>query len=247
MRLLPWSSLARYHRLVAEAGRSGRLVHIDNAYVDVCDLPYLPCNGSVDGFQCPFKRRVLPGSGRCYRVSTQDLYLKSRLNIFVSPLHRRTIAGLLGEGTVEPSFILRPIVDSAKFRRRPETERDIPLLFVGSFVEAKGSQEVIQRWPMGDVRVVGPPTPDALAYPGYVGPVGHAEMPSLMERSQKLVVRPRWPEPFGLAAAEGVLSGCALDTNDRVGALSFEVDLGEDALYDDATGEFWRRLEALIA
>jgi hypothetical protein len=172
------------------------------------------------------------------------MYHKSRLNVFVSPLHRRTIASLLGGDEVTPSFILRPIVDAAGFQS-PGLDRDIPLLFVGSFVEAKGSREIARRWPSGEVRVVGPPTPDARAYPGYAGPVGHDEIPSLMRRAQRLVLRPRWPEPFGLVAAEGALSGCTLDANDRVGALSFGVDLGDPRLYADVTGEFWRRLETL--
>src|SRR5438093_5007628 len=53
---IPWSARARYKRILSRASKSGAFVHVDNAYADVCDLPYLPCNGSVVGTECPFKK-----------------------------------------------------------------------------------------------------------------------------------------------------------------------------------------------
>jgi glycosyltransferase involved in cell wall biosynthesis len=242
---IPWTGTARYRRLVAGACKSGKFVHLDNAYVDVCDLPYLPCNGTVVGTECPFKKGLSSRQRKCFRTATQDLYRRSRFNLFVSPLHARVVNELVGLSS-DRTYVMDPMIDSQLFRESADPIRDIPLLFVGPFNEAKGSETIRRRWPNGEVRIIGPRTPDAARYPGYVGPLPYSDVRSLMRRTRTFVFHPRWPEPFGRVVAEAALSGCALDTNDQVGALSFGKDLTAQATYAGAATRLWLRLESLF-
>lgn len=235
----------QYKRLV-EAATESNFVHVDNAYVDVCDLPYLPCNGTATSRACPYKRGLTPRSRMCFRMENKVLYQKSLLNFFVSPLHRRVVVDFLGLGTDGRNRILRPVLNATTFAASGgELTRDIDRIFVGSFVPAKGSRTISARWPSGEVTVVGPETPDAIHYPGYSGRVDYDEVALLMRRARTFVFFPRWPEPFGRVVAEAAVSGCELETNDRVGALSFDADLRDPSLYEGAASEFWATLEAL--
>lgn len=241
---LPWTGMARYRRVVAAASKSGKFVHLDNSYVDVCDLPYLPCNGSVVGTDCPYKKGLFASQRKCFRNATQDLYRRSRFNFFVSPLHATVINELVGLSS-DRTRVLDPVLDAQPFLAAPDSIRDIPLLFVGPFNEAKGSIEIMKRWPQGEVRVVGPMTEDAAAYPGYAGVAPYSKIPSLLKSTATFVFRPRWPEPFGRVVSEAALSGCSLDANERVGALSFRVDLSKPAFYKDSAAKFWLSVESL--
>jgi hypothetical protein len=246
--LLPRSPLRQYRRLVRDIVRSRRYVHVDNAYVDVCDLPYIPCNGMVDGMRCPFKTR--PGARSCFRARTAEMFARSQLNVFASPLHQGVHQRLLGD-KLDPQrlFAIRPIMETQMWAppSDPPPQRDIPLLFAGVFNEAKGSDEINRLWPEGEVRVVGPPTAEALAYPGYVGHSAHGDMPAVLHRAQRFVHHPRWPEPLPFAVLEAALAGCDLDTNDNVGAVSFGADLGDPSFYEGAAAEFWEKVEGIAA
>jgi glycosyltransferase involved in cell wall biosynthesis len=155
------------------------------------------------------------------------------------------IEGLVGISS-ERSELVGPQINLEAFFQDSMRARDIPLLFVGPFNEAKGSQEIRRRWPNGEVRIVGPRTAEAEAYAGYVGPLPYSDVLSVMSRTKTFVFHPRWPEPFGRVVAEAALSGCTLDTNDRVGALSYGVDLGDRRFYEHAAQRFWLTVESLI-
>jgi glycosyltransferase involved in cell wall biosynthesis len=244
-RLLPWTGISRYRKVIDDACDSGRVVHLDSAYVDICDEPYLPCNGRRHGDTCEYKMKVA-AHRPCIWNQTARIYKSAALNAFLSPLHHQVVEGMLGSDTVGDRFIIRPTVDSALFRPSAnEGERTLNKLFVGAFVEAKGSREIMARWPAGEVNVVGPSTPDAENYPGYCGPLPYAEMPRIMRNARTFVFRPRWPEPQGRVVVEAALSGCALDVNENVGALSFDLPPSDPSLSDGAVEEFWSRLESL--
>lgn len=245
--LFPRSPFRRYRRLIRDIVGKRRYVHVDNAYVDVCDLDYIPCNGNVDGLRCPFKR--LPGARACYRSRTSPMFANSRLNVFASPLHQTVHQRLLGDALdKERVMVIRPIVDTGMWAAstEPQPDRDIALLYAGAFNEAKGSREIIRKWPHGEVRVVGPPTPEALTYPGYAGQVAHGDMPVVLHRAQRFVHHPRWPEPLPFAVVEAALAGCELDTNNNVGAVSFRADLSEPSFYEGAAAEFWVEVERIV-
>lgn len=224
-----------------------RYIHLDNAYVDVCDLPYLPCNGQVDGDGCPFKRRRWVRDRRCFRVQTRRMYERARLNIFMSPLHRRTVQRLLGEDTVGRYFDMRPAIDTRRFRNSGR-DRDIDHLYMGVIHEAKGAENLARGFPDGSLTIAGRLVDRR--YRGLGRQLGHVpydDVPALLNRAKVFVHLPRWPEPQGRVVAEAALCGCTLQTNDRVGASSFGLDLSDPQSYEGALAETWAAIrDALV-
>lgn len=250
LRWVPLSSQHRYRGALREALSARNSVHIDHAYVDVCDLDYLPCSGNTDGISC-FHRPTPKGttSGACFARVGRKLYEETSLSFFLSPLHRATVEGIVGDLASKARFLRPPVSPMVPSRAGHDSDgsdvRSIDKLFLGSFVEAKGSREIAETWPNGEVLVVGPETADALAYPNYAGQVAHGEVWSLLSKTKTLVLRPRWPEPFGLVVLEAAMAGCELDGNDRVGALSFGPGALTSELTDGAAEDFWGAVESI--
>jgi glycosyltransferase involved in cell wall biosynthesis len=214
-------------------------IHVDTAYVDVCDLDYLPCNGEVEGEACPFKRDRWFRSRRCFRLSTIEMYRRARLNVFLSPLHRRTVERLIGAETVGRSFEMRPVIDTTRFVNH-HGPRDIDALYVGVVSEAKGAEALAARFPGGGLTVAGTVADRRYRELGrQLGHVPYGEMPALFNRARRFVHLPRWPEPQGRTVAEAALCGCVLETNERVGATSFGLDLSDPASCEGAVAEAW--------
>jgi glycosyltransferase involved in cell wall biosynthesis len=239
-----WRQLPR--RLLDRIVAGERYVHLDNAYVDVCDLPYLPCDGRVEGEECPFKQRRWLRSRRCFRVATAAMYRHARLNLFLSPLHRRTVQALLGADTVGRVFEMRPLVDTGRFRNE-HRDRDIDYLYLGYINEAKGGDNLARVFPDGNLTLAG-----HLADPRYatlgrlLGRVPYDQVPVLLNRARVFVHLPRWPEPQGRTVAEAALCGCRLMTNENVGATSFGLDLADPATYAGAAEEAWAAITEAI-
>lgn len=73
-------------------------IHMTNAYTDVCNLPYLPCSGE-GARECEFKVDISFAkkiqlrdlSNQCFanQKLPTELYENSKLNIYLSPLHKR--------------------------------------------------------------------------------------------------------------------------------------------------------------
>jgi glycosyltransferase involved in cell wall biosynthesis len=235
-------------------GRS-RFVHLNNAYVDICNLPYLPCSGKASTV-CAHKsmlnvRRNLAtlDFGRtCFREQglVQRLFRESVLNVFLSPLHQRTTYDVLGLDASVPSYVMKPIIDGRHFNNRG-LQRDIDYLFVGVICEAKGLHTMRERFKDKDIWLIGKVMPgeklDFGRHPGYV-PYGR--IPEYMNRAKNFVFLPRWPEPQGRVVVEAALCGCNLITNENVGATSFPFDIGRCENFQNATGEFWDVMEDLI-
>ena len=247
-RLIPFTSQARYWRRVRRA-LEGRYVHVDNAYVDICDLPYLPCNGAARGPMCPFKAGP---DRRCFAWRNRSVYERSTLNWFLSPLHRDVVTRRLESGSLPPSDVCRPLIDPEPFRAasRPDAERSIRRLYVGPLTEAKGLHEVLRLYDPSSIDVVGRTPSDVDLKPvvarfaSWRPPVRPDEMPALLGDAREVLFLPRWPEPQGRVALEASLAGCKVIANDRVGALSFVERPDDDRLYGGAADEFWRRAEA---
>jgi glycosyltransferase involved in cell wall biosynthesis len=233
-------------RLIRHVVARERYVHLDNAYVDVCDLPYLPCNGVVAGNECPFKRGRWFRSRVCARLDAREMYRRSALNIFVSPLHRETIARLLGDPMEGRSFVMRPVIDTSRFRNEGHA-RDIEYLYLGHVNEAKGAGHLASEYPGGTLTLAGQLGDARYAAIGrQLGPVPAADVPALLNRARVFVHLPRWPEPQGRAVAEAALCGCELRTNDRVGARSFGLDLADPATYHGALDETWEAIHRAV-
>jgi glycosyltransferase involved in cell wall biosynthesis len=228
-------------------------VHLTNAYVDVCNLPYLPCCGQSTE-SCPHKplplveRLLLRDFGdRCFASFplVRRLYESAALNVFLSPLHRRVTEQTLGAVLSPPSFVLKPLIDTRMFRNTGGP-RDVEYLFVGVISEAKGLAAMRERYRGSDIHLIGRLAPGAtLDFGRYLGPLPYVQIPHWMNRAQNFVFLPRWPEPQGRVVVEAALCGCRLVVNDNVGAVSFDFNLSDASNYTDAEALFWNTVEAV--
>lgn len=229
-------------------------VHFTNAYVDICNLGWLPCSGAAAP-RCPCKspwafRRNLAARDfgtRCFATEPliRKLFEQARLNVFVSPLHERVTGQVLRLAAAPPSFVLKPTIDTTRFYDRGMA-RDIDYLFVGVIGEAKGLAEMRARFADKNIHFAGKLAPGTrLDFGTYHGQVPYDNIPALMNRARHFVFLPRWPEPMGRVVVEAALCGCTLVTNENVGATSFPFDLSRSADFAHAEEEFWTRLEQL--
>lgn len=229
-------------------------IHMSNAYADVCNLGYLPCSGNAEA-RCPHKSPVhfvhnlaLHDFGRdCFSLDplVRKLFSRSRLNVYVSPLHQQTIERILCVGNMPESFVLKPVIDSTAFYDQ-KRERDIDYLFVGVIGEAKGLAAMRERFRDADIHFVGKIAPgEKLDFGTYHGSVPYHAIPDFMNRAKHFVFLPRWPEPQGRVVIEAALCGCELVTNQNVGATSFPFDIANSANFSQANDEFWTAIECL--
>jgi glycosyltransferase involved in cell wall biosynthesis len=243
-----------------------RYVHIDNAYVDVCDMSYLPCNGNATSL-CPFKmdrrfdwrRGILRAlfdfrpkfmkNRNCFRLHTRELYKHSLLNVFLSPLHRQTVQRIMGDHVIGTYFEYTPHLDSCQFNSQ-RNSRDIEYLYAGVLCEAKGLEEMRNAPFADDLVLLGAvKAREKVRFGRRMGYLSENDVAAFMARAKRFVFLPRWPEPFGRVVVEAALSGCELVTNEHVGALTFrgEYWLSEEYKADRSTEELWQTIEALAA
>ena len=238
-----------------EAIAHAPFVHLANAYADVCNLPYLPCSG-IRPNSCPVK----PELGVIERLTIRDwgddcfvqraivrrLYEDSALNVYLSPLHLRLTESLLGSVRLPPSYVLKPMIDTARFFNEGQ-ERDIEYLFVGVIGEAKGLAAMRERFGHTDIHLIGRCAPGVkLDFGRHLGHVSYDDVPRYMNRARNFVFLPRWPEPQGRVVAEAALCGCRIIGNENVGALSFDMDLSDPRVYVEVEDKFWEILEEIV-
>jgi glycosyltransferase involved in cell wall biosynthesis len=138
------------------------------------------------------------------------------------------------------------MIDTGRFFNEGK-ERDIDYLFVGVIGEAKGLNEMRERFGKTDIHMIGRCSPGVtLDFGRYLGHVPYDEIPHYMNRAKNFVFLPRWPEPQGRVVAEAALCGCTIIGNDNIGALSFSSDLSDPKTYNDVEEDFWTTMESLI-
>jgi glycosyltransferase involved in cell wall biosynthesis len=238
----------------------GRFIHMTNAYTDICDMPYLPCNGMNESI-CNHKKGeffelFLSGKeiSKCSLSdnSRKELFNKSLLNIFLSPLHQKTIneslsrIGLNLNELNEKSRILKPVVNPDLFFNQ-KIERDIDYLFVGVISEAKGFYNLKSKYENENIHFVGDNQVGSdLDFGTYHGKVSAQELALIYNRAKNFVYFPRWLEPQGMVVIEAALCGCNLITNDNVGALSFDFDISSGKNFENSIPELWGKIINVI-
>ncbi len=239
-------------RLISDIVKNRPFVHLSHAYVDVCNLGYLPCSGNAKN-PCPDKsnfsisRSIISRELGTECFAQNDLvrlsFVNSLANIFVSPLHLQTTEGILKQPLQTNSMILKPVISLEIFRNLG-LERDIENLFVGVISEAKGFYNLREQYRNKPIVLAGKLHPGIeLDFGTYLGEVPYSEIPALMNRAKNFVYLPRWPEPQGRVVVEAALSGCNLVTNRNVGAVSFDFDISDPKNLERPEEEFWERLE----
>ena len=108
LRRIPWTSQNRFSRVLRCASREAYIL-MDNTYVDTCNQPYLPCNGTEPLNVCPVAR-----GKPCFRLETAQLYSNARSCVFLSPLHERVITRLHPDIRGR-TFVHRPSLDPSPF------------------------------------------------------------------------------------------------------------------------------------
>lgn len=241
--------------LLASVIEKRRFIHMTNAYADVCNLGYLPCNGSQKDI-CEHKSplrisRNLAARDFSYSCSAinplvRKSFTNSKANIYVSPLHQKISSKILQIDDSKKSIILRPIINVQKFYNS-NVERDIENLFVGVISEAKGLQQMREQFSGKELILVGDIHPNVkLDFGTYLGKLSYDQIPLLMNRAKNFIFLPRWPEPQGRVVVEAALTGCKLIVNENVGALSFPFDLSNPENVQDSERIFWEEIESAM-
>lgn len=233
-------------------------INFQNAYVDVCSVPYLPCKGLEPDIRsvCSYKKRrgalknsllYREASYLCSSMSEsrKKLFTNSLLNVFLSPLHESVHRNLLPDICHKPSYILAPLIDTSRFYNR-NIERDIKYLFCGVISDAKGFSE-LEKLPYRDEIVfVGKNTVGKrMNFGTHMGHVPYEQIPMLMNRSQNFIFLPSWPEPQGRVVIEAALCGCNIISNENSGALSFKDSPADPSWFLNESDRFWDTIEKL--
>lgn len=222
-------------RLVERVVASGRYVHVEGAWVDICKRPYFPCDG--DPRRCP---------DACGHARARWVYGNAMAAAFWSPLHRDRALSVLGDGVVKRSLLIRPCIDTARFFDR-QLARDIEYLYVGVISEYKGYGHLKERFgDRDDFVFVGKNITGERLFGRHLGSFPHDQLPLLYNRARHFVHLPDWVEAQGRTVVEAALCGCSLITNDKVGATSFDFDIGDPDEIRKSPDLFWDDIEALL-
>ena len=158
-----------------------------------------------------------------------------------SPMHGKIWAGLFPI-LEDKLVILDPPIPVSKFsvgdRKVPNTYS-----YVGTIAKGKGFDNCVQfvRNRGGQLIAVGDihHTIDMNQYSDvqYYGSVSYDTVANIIRNAQYLIHLPDWPEPQGRIITEGLLCGCTVIGNRRIGALSYDwlstcVDIREEELPD---------------
>lgn len=207
-------------------------VSLDNAWTSVCRRPDFPCAGNSSA--CP---------DPCERSRGSWLYGKARLAVFVSPLQRRTIEGLL-RAEIARALEIPPTVDRSRFVDLG-LSRDIPYLYVGTIAPYKGVLEVEELFGDKGLVWVGRNMLGRPMRGRELGVVSGGALVELYNRARRFVHLPAWVEPMGRTVVEAILCGCELVVNERVGALSWGSTAAAFRSLPDGAAVFWDRMEAV--
>ena len=233
---------------------SGKYVIGQNAYVDICYLNALPCNGAIgDGTHCVEKKDNYFGvrgnksgwkNGYCPVNDNRKLFESALLDIFLSPLHASVFHEIYTK-IKNKTFILKPLIKDIEKFRDLNKKRDIKYASYGGMSETKGFYNIIERFPVEEICFFGSSghLSEMQNYGKVIGRIPYEEMPEFLNRIEYYIHMPRWPEPHGLIVNQAALSGCKLITNDMVGALTHDFEITDRAAYKNNAAELWEKLE----
>jgi glycosyltransferase involved in cell wall biosynthesis len=220
--------------VVERALATGRALVMANAWVDVCPLD-LPCDGHRA--DCP---------ATCSRTWANKLYGAARGAAFVSPMQAGLIESVIDVPLPAKVIFNHPQIDTSIFRPLG-MERDIDVLYVGTINDAKGYDNLIERFGKDRVTFAGPNHLGRPIQGKWLGPVANEKLPELYNRAKIFAHLPKWIEPMGRTVVEAALCGCELVLNERVGVTSYPLRDWQDASRVQTSSErFWDDLEAAL-
>jgi len=197
----------------------------------------------------------LHDSGRWLSVvkNIPDLLIRSKVSIFLSPLHRDCFKTFLG---IDDNILLIPPHIPPNFYDAGE-DRDNKILFVGNIHDGKGVKSIIEYAKNNQQthidfyfnRSQGPLLSQlkGLSNCNLVGFVPKEVIFNNYNKYAYFIHIPQHFEAFGRSVAEAFLCGCKLIVNERVGALSYGWDY---ATFRQKTlnshFDFWKKLENCV-
>lgn len=232
---VPEYNLKYPHNLISDIIENCDYVHLDNAYVDICSRPALPCNGHKENCQ-----------QNCGYNISEKIYENSLANFFLSPLHSNIINGLLENKFLHKAKIIKPLIDVSKFYIEKNNERDIDYIYVGTIANYKGYQNIKNKYKnINNFLFIGKNATNEVLFGKHIDYVPNEELVRYLIRSKNFVHLPDWKEPMGRTVIEAALCGCNLITNENVGACSFDFDLSDPENYKSSSLDFWEILFTL--
>ncbi len=183
-----------------------------------------------------------------------ELFLKAKLLIWLSPLHRNATLLALPELENIPYALIPSAINPERFLKEKEVIRQDAYLSVNSLFPFKGRENIIafaEKHPdrlfhiisqeeetnlHGNIVVLPPQTYDL--------------MPKVYRLYKYYLELPATPQPFNRTCVEAKLSGCKIITNDLMGATSWPW-FKEDAGYiaeelRAAPTRFWTAVERAL-
>ena len=156
----------------------------------------------------------------------RDLYAKSVLNVFQSPMHYKYHAFFYGKAVTHHIILPPPIAVDAIANNWPKIKDQV--LFLGHLNFVKGGYELIayaEEHPHQNIVVYGDNRLKRRDLPKNIElrkKVSNTEAMAMLSRSEYFFFKPNMPEASGRVAAEAFLSGAKIISNDRVGTFSYD-------------------------
>jgi len=193
--------------------------------------------------------------GRCYlKERWMPILLKSKLIIWLSPLHRESWLKLCPELDKIPYHLSPSPVEVDLFHDMGLPRKGV--VAVESLYPFKGREHVL-RWteqhPEVKVTFVGgnPQPRDGLP-PNAVdlGPVPYEKMNEVYNHHEAFLHLPQSPSPFDRTVVEAYLAGCRIIGNENVGALSWPFFKGGRTAVGNSCRSssrgFWEAVESAV-
>lgn len=205
-------------------------------------------------------RLFYPAADKCqsckFAKYWKDLYLKAKLLIWLSPLHREVTLKAMPElesskYALVPSAINPDLFLFAESSKRFEAST---YLTVNTLAPYKGRDNIIKfanAHPEIQIHAIAAEILDKV--PGNITliPVaGYNQMPALYSQYKTYLELPTTPQPFNRTVIEARLSGCSVITNELLGAASYGWFKCDGPVIADqlrsAPDLFWKNIEEAI-
>lgn len=221
---------------------------------------------SHDYFHCHW-RGYFPLLDKCFKCGRvkfwRELYLQSKLNIFLSPLHYEMHQSLIPELADHPHVEIPSPIDTELFKPMEVERKPNTVLWLGPFTRYKGihlalafaqaKKDYTYSFLGQDANGIEEPWADKIRALGYkVAPTAPNEaLPQVYSSFEYFLELPAGPMPCERVALEARCCGCKIIANDLLGAASY--DWFKHGTVDDVRKHvsesprtFWETIEKIV-
>jgi len=216
-----------------------------------------PCVWFMHDYQPLCKYRLfypmLEKCKSCYRREMWlPIFLKAKLLIWLSPLHRESWLWACPELEQKPYAIVPSPIDFSQFYDMKLPREGV--ICVTSLFPFKGRKNVLQwaqEHPDKAITCIGGnPEPGPLPSNCHdIGPVPLGKMNEMYNKHKVFLHLPGTPQPFDRTVPEAYLAGCEIIGNKLVGALSYNWFRSREEVAKhcgNSSKLFWEKIEEVI-